>query len=250
MIESFVALAESLAPGCADTWVGADEDAVEEVEYFAGRPLPAFYRWFLETMGNDMGALGHAYLDLRPATIAAAYDAYEYPRGASALYIGRHPEPRFPFRQFLDLDAPCREDAAVLEEPEDGGPRTRPFETLREQLAWGLVVRFRLAVAPQQFLGGLADPGGDVAEALWPALASLGWTRMLEDTGRYCGLYQRGDEVLLASAKVDATAHDRMVVQAGSRDATSMRKLLGQLSMDADLQVAAVRWEPPLPEPE
>ncbi len=250
MTDSFVALAESLVPGCSKTWAGASESQLHEIQFAAGRALPAFYQWFLETMGEDMGTLGHAYLDMRASTVIAAYDDFEYAAGEPHLYIGRHPEPRFPFRQFLDLNAPCRDDAAVLEEAEDGGERTRPFETLREQLAWGLVVRVRLATAPQQFLGAALDPGGDVAEALWPALESLGWTRLLEDTGRYCGLFERGNEVLLASAKVDPTAHDRMVLQAGSPDATSMRSLLGQIAVEADVQVTAVRWEPPLPDPE
>ncbi|MGH1344860.1 MAG: hypothetical protein ACRBN8_25085 [Nannocystales bacterium] len=247
MTESFVALAESVVPGCAKTWKGATEDEVDEIEFFAAQDLPPFYRWFLETMGEDMGLLGHAYLDLRAKTVLAAYNTFEVRRGEGPLYIGRHPEPAFPFRQFLDLDAPCREDAAVLEEPEAGGDRTRAFETLREQLAWGLLVRCRLATAPQQFIGAASSPGGDVVDALQPALATLGWNSML-DTGRYCGLYERGQELLLLSNRVDPKRHETLVVQAGAADAVTLRAALGELAVTADVKVEALRWEPPLPD--
>ncbi len=248
MVESFVALAEAIVPGCANTWKGATEDQVDEIEFFAGRDLPPFYRWFLETMGEDMGSLGHDYLDLRAQTVLAAYNAFEFQRGDGLLFVGRHPEPVFPFRQFLDLKAPCREDAAVLEEPEAGGDRTRVFETLREQLAWGLLVRCRLTTAPQQFIGAVSSPGADVAAALKPALATLGWTSMLE-TGRYCGLYERRGALLLLSNRVDPQRHETLVVQAGAPDSVTLRAALGELAVTADVKVEALRWEPPLPDP-
>ena len=248
MIDSFVALAEATVPGCANTWQGASEDEVDEIEFFAGRDLPPFYRWFLETMGEDMGSLGHAYLDLRAKTVLAAYNAFEFERRDGPLYIGRHPEPVFPFRQFLDLDAPSRDDAAVLEEPEAGGERTRPFETLREQLAWGMLVRCRLVTAPQQFIASVSSPGSDIVASLQPALRKLGWISMLE-TGRYCGLYERAGSLLLLSNRVDPQRHETLVAQASADDSVTLRAVLGELAVTADVNVHALRWEPPLPDP-
>ena len=67
------ALLRRLVPGVDKTWRGAARADIDAIEEHADRELPDVYRWFLETMGESMGALAYPSLDFSARRMLAAY---------------------------------------------------------------------------------------------------------------------------------------------------------------------------------
>ena len=69
-LESFLL---RLLPNLASERQGASEAEIAQLETIAGRPLPAVYRWFLQRMGKDMGAMSYPTLDFSAVKVLSCY---------------------------------------------------------------------------------------------------------------------------------------------------------------------------------
>jgi hypothetical protein len=232
------------------TWKPATPEQIARIEEIAERPLPSHYAWFLRTMGGAFPhpQFGHERQDLRAATVIRAYDDGIVDPDPRYLLIGRIPDPAMPELVFYDLDAPARDDAMVVMCTE-GTSTLRPmFETLREKLAWGMLRKHRVAGCPQRCEGSLSDEGGgEVLASLGPALASLGFSSPVP-TGPYCGLFEREDAALTSMVSVSDANRSLQLFNLGGPDATTLRRILGEVATMASIEVRINRFQPPLPE--
>jgi hypothetical protein len=68
-------------------WQGASAHEVAEIEAVAGRPLPAFYRWFLSRMGKSMGPMSYPTVDFSAQGVLEAYASGSIERSSPVLPI-------------------------------------------------------------------------------------------------------------------------------------------------------------------
>jgi hypothetical protein len=230
------------------TWKGASERHVAHIEELAGRPLPDFYRWFLDTMGGAFPheTLGYERQDLRAATVIEAYRKGVAQPDPRFLLIGRIPDPVMPELLFYDLDAPCRDDAMVLTRAEGGGPMRRGWQTLREKLAWGMLRKHRVTRCAQRCEGSFAIDGANVRAHLDPVMAGLGFTSPIP-TGEHCALFEREDAAMACLEPIEDSQGDLLFFQLGGPEAGTLRRMLGELATKTPLEVRIDRWRPPLP---
>lgn len=238
------ALIARLVPAAErETWTGASADKIAELQALAGRPLPAFYGWFLAKLG---GSFGDAREDLRASTVLDAYRKGVVQPDPRYFLIGRNPDPIMPGLMFYDLDAPCRDDARVVSRLEAGPPWEQEFETFREELAWGLLLEHRVITCPQVCSGNLIDDGGDIFGRLDPVMARLGFTSPIE-TGAFCGLYERADAAMTCMSAVKDTNRGLQFFRLGGPDSVALRRILGEIATGSTIEVSIGAWTPPLP---
>lgn len=224
------------------TWTGATPEQIDAIEAIAGRPLPQFYRWFLARMG---GSYVTRRQDLGAQTVLDAYRRGVVSPDPRYLLIGRNPDPVMPRLVFYDLDAPCRDDAMVATRPESGLPWEQDFETLREKLAWGMLLRNRVAGCAQTCLGSFTDDAGEVFTELTPMMAHLGFGCPIP-TGAFCGLYERDDAVMACMSTVKESNRGLQFFELGGPDAGLLRRLLGEIATGTSLEIEIDEWEPSL----
>ena len=234
-----------LIPTLARGWRGAEDSQIARIEELAGRPLPGFYRWFLQKMGNSMGPLVYASLDFSAARIIQAYDECLVVPDPRYLLIAVESDPQMPLHQFYDLDTPMSDDALVISRPAEGGSGQVNFETLREMLTWGALVNFRILKSAQTCKGNFKTNIANLMEQLEPSLNRLGFLPTLP-VGRYCGLFERNDMAMACSA-TPAPDDDRLLFfRLGGEDHGAMRKVLGEIALGAGVACKVKSWEPPL----
>jgi hypothetical protein len=234
-----------IVPGLAAEWQGASDAEVARLESLAGRPLPAFYRWFLERLGKSMGPMIYPGVDFSAQGVIDIYAAGRIAPDPRFLLIGYDHDDVSPLHYFYDLDAALRGDALVVRMLTPKDESHEQFETLREMLAWGELYAQRVAAAPQQCRGVLRFTGASLGVTLEPALAELGFEAPLE-TGRFCGLFERQDAALVASG-TPGDPPGRQSFALGGHDAASLAQVLSTLATRADVEIDIAAWAPPLP---
>lgn len=233
-----------IVPGLAAEWQGATGEEISRLESLAGRPLPAFYRWFLARLGKSMGPMIYPGVDFSALGVLGAYAAGRVAADPRYLLIGYDHDEVSPLHYFYDLDAALRGDALVVRMLTPKDESHEQFETLREMLAWGELYAQRVAAASQQCRGVLRFEGQSLEAALEPALAELGFDTPLE-TGAYCGLFEREDVALVASG-TPREPLGRQSFALGGRDAVSLAQVLHTLATRSAVAIDIVAWAPPL----
>ncbi|HYO59403.1 MAG TPA: SMI1/KNR4 family protein [Archangium sp.] len=234
-----------IVPELAEQWQGATPDMMARIERLAGRPLPPFYRWFLSRMGKSMGALAYPTLDFSAQRVLACYAEKLIAPDSRFLLIGYESNEIMPLHVFYDFDAPAREDALVTERDARGGELYDRFETLREMLAWGALLRFRVNKMPQKCEGILSSDDPDLLSHLEPLMSSLGFTKPIS-TGPRCGLYERHDAVMICNRTPREELLGNQAFRLGGRDAGVLRKILGRITTESSLEVEVDEWIPAL----
>jgi hypothetical protein len=240
----FAQLLTRLVPGCDSQWIPASLEQVEEFENLAGQPPPSFYRWFLMTMGRSMGALSTPRRDMSIETLLSIYRDGFTPPHPKLLLIGCEPDEVMPNYLYCDLDRRIRNDALVCSFDPSGGPRQDEFETLREDLAWGVFVRALIKDRPLRCAGRFTDSGRDVLGKLEPVLGRLGF-ETLHRTGPCCGLYAREDVALDCIVPPTHRGQPYMFFKLGGEE-LAIRRVLGAIGTETSLEVSVKRWTPPL----
>jgi len=238
------ALLERLVPGSTGQWQGASASEIDRLEAIAGRPLPAFYRWFLSRMGTSMGPLSYPTVDFSAQGVLTALSSGQMAAHPRYLLIGYEQDELTPLHYFYDLDQPIRGDALVVRMITPNDESHEQFETFREMLAWGELWTQRVERAPQQ-CGGRLRANDEVQARLGPVMRRLGFAVPIE-TGSYCGLYEREDAALICSG----TPNDPLVTQAfglGGRDAVTLAQILSEVAGELTLEIKPSAWKPPLP---
>ncbi len=233
-----------IVPDLESGWQGASEREAAELERIAGRPLPAFYRWFLSRMGQSMGPMAYPTVDFSAPGVLSAYRAGQVEPHARFLLIGHEGDELMPLHYFYDLDAPARGDALVVRMLTPRDECHEQFETFREMLAWGELWSQRVEGTPQHCRGQLLDAGGALQIQLGACLERLGFRSPIE-TGPFCGLYERSDATLVCSG----TPNDAPQAQSfglGGHDAGVLAQVLGALSNEPSLSLTLSAWSPPL----
>ena len=235
-----------IVPGLAEQWQGATPDEIARIEQLAGRPLPPFYRWFLTRMGHGMGPLAYPTLDFSAQRVIACYEEQLVMPHPRFLLIGHESDELMPLHLFYDLDAPARADARVMSRDARGGPLYDGFDTFREMLAWGALLLFRIEKMPQRCEGTLNGGHPEVLSDVDPLMSSLGFTRSIP-TGRFCGLYERSDAVMIFHSNPwSGSAGIQTFILAGG-DAGALRRILGAFATQPSLEIEVKQWEPALP---
>lgn len=234
-----------IVPGLAAAWHGASEAELSRIESIAGRPLPAFYRWFIQRLGKSMGPMVYPGVDFTAQGVLAAYAAGRITPDRRYLLIGYDNDDVSPLHYFYDLDAVARGDALVVRMLTPSEESHEQFETLREMLAWGELYSYGVAAAAQQCRGVLRYTGESLAAALQPALGELGFSEPIE-TGAYCGLFERAGLALVASG-TPGDPPGRQNFALGGHDASSLAQVLGTLATRSSVEIDIGSWNPPLP---
>lgn len=232
-------------PGLAEQWRGATPDEVEQLERIAGRPLPRFYRWFLSRMGQSMGPLAYPSKDFSARRVLDCYARKIVAPNPRFLLIGYESDEMMP-HAFYDLDAPARGDATVTarDASDDDDPIDR-FETLQEMLSWSALFRFQFEQMSQKCEGTLYREDSEPLSLLAPVLSSLGFTQPIT-TGRYCGLYERADALMLCGGTPRENLEDVRTFRLGGSNAGALRRILGEVAKESSLEVEVNTWTPAL----
>lgn len=234
-----------LVPGIDQDWLGATEDQIAEIEALAGRPLPPFYRWFLARLGGDMGALTFASVDFSAARVATCYRDEIEIREPRYLLIGYQNDPVVPMHIWYDLDSPNRGDALVLSR-EIGDAYGQPdFETFREMLALKALLNFKVRAMPFRCEGSFKSDGSDVRVHLDRAIDLLGFERPVP-TGSFCGVFDRPDAAMICSITPRSTPESTLFFELAGEDPGTLRKILGVVATQAQLEVQIDGWDPPV----
>jgi len=232
------ALLLKTVPGLAREWKGATPAEIEQMGRLAGRPLPPFYRWFLERMGQSMGPLAYPRYDFSPQGVLACYAEELVQPDPRFLLIAYDSDELLPLHLFYDLDLPVRGDAAVARRHASGGDLHYRFETLREMLAWTAFFRFRVGALPQRCKGTLLGEH-PILPRLGPVMSRLGFTEPVP-TGPFCGLFERPG----AAMHCNSTPSEEGILSftLGGGDVGVLRRLLGELAQEPSLQVKVSEW--------
>jgi hypothetical protein len=241
---SLEALLLRIVPRLAAGWQGASASEVTEIEALAGRPLPAFYHWFLSRMGKSMGPMRYPTVDFSAQGILAAYATGSIEPSPRYLLIGYEGDELMPLHYFYDLDRPARSDALVVRMLTPRDETHEQFETLREMLAWGELWTARVEKAAQSCRGRLRATSGDLYPALDPILRRLGFDAPIE-TGAFCGLYERSDATLIGSG-TPSEAPGTQSFALGGHDPATLARLLSAISDESAVEITLSSWTPPL----
>jgi hypothetical protein len=235
-----------MVPGCEDHWIGASSAEIETIEFHAGRPLPHFYKWFLATMGRDMGPLGVPGRDMSVSTILSVYKQGFTPYDPNLFLIEVDSDEVMPSYIFYDFSRPARDDALVCSCAPEGGFRYDEFETLRERLAWGTFIRFRDRGCTAKVAGTFVDSSCSLLENLDPILKSLRFSKVIR-SGVFCGIYDRNDAGLRCSVPPGREQKPYMFFDLVGNDQAILRTVLGTIVTETSLEVEIEKWDPPLP---
>jgi hypothetical protein len=233
-----------LFPDYEQQCVGATTEQIERLEQIAGRPLPAFYHWFLRTMGRSVGPFEKARQDLSIDSILAAYDEGLVEPDPRLLLIAGDKNEEDPILGFYDLDEPARDDALVLTAQGYDGHLTRMYESLREMFAHDNIVAFKIRSSPCYCLGRFTDPGHDVSSKLDHIMDKLGFASAVP-TGPYCKVLERTDAMMAGWASPSEDRRHLMFFHFGGPDEQIIRRLLGEISDVADLEIKVDEWGSP-----
>ena len=234
-----------LIPDFTSQVKGATPDEIEAIERLAGGPLPRFYQWFLWRMGRSMGPLTYRSLDFSAQRILAAYDDGTFKPDPHLLVIGYETDPIYPVHIAYDLEHRTRDDARVTRSTDEPLPEDQSFETFREMLAYGELLRTRVSRQAQRVEIVLGDKSArGVAAQLAPVMASLGFTSPIA-TGEYCSLFEREDATLIGFTNLGA-GPSMQATSLGARGEAEIRRLLGTIATETGLQIDVDDWDPPL----
>jgi hypothetical protein len=234
-----------VVPGLAAQWQGTTPDEISQIERLVDRPLPPFYRWFLSRMGQSMGPLAYPRLDFSARRVLACYAEKLVVPHPRFLLIGHESDEMMPLHVFYDLDFPVRADARVTKRHALGGDLHDQFETLREMLAWGALLNFRVGKMPQRCRALLTGDDPDILSHLDPVMEGFGFTRPVP-TGPCCGLYERPDAVMACNKTPRDEPEAIMVLKLGGRDSGTLRRILGAIAAESSLRLKVREWDPPL----
>ncbi|MFE8599671.1 SMI1/KNR4 family protein [Archangium violaceum] len=234
-----------VVPGLAEQWQGATPDAIARLERIAGRPLPPFYRWFLTHMGQSMGPLAYPTFDFSVQHVLDCYAQEWFEPHPRFLLIADDSKEMMPSPLFYDLDTPTRADAMVTtwEAQADEDDRYDQFETLHEMLAWSALYRFRVRKMPQTCSGTVSGDDPNLISLIEPVMRNLGFTQPIS-TGPYCGLYERGDAVMLCKGMPRHGFDQARSFNLGGTTPGALRKILGELATESSLKIKVAEWAP------
>jgi hypothetical protein len=234
-----------IVPRLAEQWKGSTPHEIAQLERIAGRPLPPFYRWFLNRMGQSMGPLSNSTMDFSAQRILDCYAEGLVEPDPRFLLIAYESDEMMPLHLFYDFRAPARDDALVTKRDAQGGDLSDMFETLREKLAWGALYRYRVSEMPQQCTGLLEGNEPDFLSRLDPVMSGLGFTQPVH-TGRICRLYERSDAAMICNGVPRAGVGNRVAFTVGGSNAETLRRILGAVSTESFLNVLVSKWAPEL----
>lgn len=227
-------------PGLAEQWRGATPATIEKIERLAGRPLPPFYRWFLNRMGQSMGPLAYPTLDFSAERVLACYAQQLVKPDPRFLLIAHESDEMMPLHRFYDFKVPARNDALVTSREARGRELTDAFETLREMLAWGALSLFRIDRAPHTSSGRLKGDTPDFLTNLDPVMSSLGFEQPIP-TGPFCRLYERPDAVMLCIGTPRSGTGNRRAFDLGCQNVGSLRRVLGEIASAHVVELQATK---------
>ena len=230
-------------PTLPQQWRGASATQIDALERIAGRPLPEFYRWFLERMGADMGSMSYDGVDFSAETILAAYEHGYVRPDDRHLLIGYDEDQLMQFHVFYDLDHPARGDCMVVH-MELGSSPEPAYETFREMIGWGSFTNRLVRRLPQVSSGLVSVSDGPVRPHVDAIMKDLGFSDLLP-SGPFCSLHERGDVAMSFMGGPDMEP-DILVFNLGGPDPGTLRRILGSFAVSGYLAVEIKEWKPPL----
>lgn len=230
-----------LAPNLQREWRGASTTEINAIEKIAGRPLPIFYRWFLERMGKQMGSLSYDLIDFSVEKILKVYKDENITPDGCNLLIGYNNDKAMPMHIFYNLDLPAREDCMVGQMELDDNCVRPKFETFREMLGWGKFTTRRVKKFPQVFSGVVSVSQGLARPHVDAIMKDLGFVEVLT-CGPFCGLYDR-DNAAISYTGTPSLAPRMLVFRLGGADVDNLRDILGKLAT-TEIEVKVTDGQP------
>lgn len=233
-----------ISPNSASQWVGATAEEIAKIEKIAGKPLPRFYRWFLSTMGRNMGPIAYPSLDLSAGRILASYASGKVGRSPGSLLIGYDDDEMMSLHYFYDLNSPARDDARVFRASLSCEGRMEESETLRERIVSDELGR-RITRLPQRCDGTFKDDDCDVFAHLDPVMEALGFRQPIL-TGNFCHIYERSDAAMTCRATPATEPGKFRVYYFGGNSPKHLKQVLNTIARETPLEVETDMWDPPL----
>lgn len=184
LMERFKSFLLRLAPGSDAQWWQADEEQVEKLQTHAQAPLPPFYRWFLQTMGEGAGPMPFDHAFAR--TVLNAYEDGAVPVRPNQIFICPLGDDMWPGWMYYDLDRPARGDFLLIQ------TRRKKAFTFAEYLATLAFLNLRVFSAPCYVYGSFQGKRPHIRHQLIPLLTAQGFTVAFE-TGPSVYLLERVD---------------------------------------------------------
>lgn len=231
-------------PESASQWVGATAEEIARIEKIAGQPLPRFYRWFLSTMGRNMGPVAYPSLDLSASRILATYASGKVRGWPGSLLIGYDDDEMMSLHYFYDLKSPIRDDARVFRASLSCAGRMEEAETLRERIVTDEVDR-RISSLPQRCDGTFKADDFEVFVHLDPIMEDLGFRQPIH-TGNYSRIYERSDAAMTCEDTPEEGPDKFRPFYFGGNRPKDLKRVLQTIVRETPLVVKASMWDPPL----
>ena len=230
-----------LVPQLPHEWQGATSAEIHQLEKLARRPLPPFYRWFLERMGRSMGTLRYPTMNFSAARVLSCYREELIEPDGRLLLIGYETNEVSPLHMFYDLDRAVRDDARVVLRHENGGDLHSQAETFRELFAWGKLLRFRVNRMPHRCEGCFVDESNSFADSIGEVMTRLGFVQRVR-TGPLCGLYERADATLVWQDSPEDPQEEFHCFDLGGTQESVLRQVLGVIAIQTSIEVEVDSW--------
>lgn len=234
----FEALLQRAYPGYEAQIQGCSAAEIEAIEQISPAPLPAFYRWFLQRFGRELGPLAYPYTDFRAAAVLEYY-AEDWngtkPTLAHGLVIGCSTDPMWP-NLVYDLRYPARDDARVR-------MGTLGNETLREDLTWGVFLSAIIPTFPRICRGVISAGTESALDDLTEVMLRLGYVQPIP-TGFRTRFFMGTDAAMMLDGDFDSNA--ALAFRFGATTSTRIREIFGVLCSEVNMEIWKLEWLTPL----
>lgn len=240
----FTLLLERLIPPTKRDWVGADESLIASLEATTQVTFPPFYRWFLSTMGKNMGSISLNGTDLSIETLQLLLERRLEQKtediNASLLPIGTQTIGISETRLLcLDLSQRLRDDAlfcAVHQESFEA--RTNRFETFREMLSWNLATGFGIVDRPVSLIGSLyfEQSNSNPIDKLRKILSLAGLSDLL-CAGDHCLIWEDQSTIFTGFSPISFESDDAYYFELGSDDQAKLEEIIAIFSAETSFEL-------------
>ncbi len=231
-------------PGFPQDCAGATDEQIQRLDKLSGGRLPAFYRWFLRTMGGDLGPLESMLDGFSVQSVLQAHESQkkEMPPGLFLIAVlDDDDEELVPMALYYDLDHSVRDDALVLVGPLGDTEVDLSYETLREEIACGVAYVFGVVAAPHCCQGEFNGAEDTVSDQLEAVLGSLGFVAPVAPQ-RYSKVMEADGATLVCEMPPNATNKGRFFFSLGGADPGALRRILGEIADQARIEVTIDSW--------
>lgn len=229
-----------LDPTYGQHWRGASSSEIDQIEILAEQELPQFHQRFLRLMGHSMGSLSTSDSDYSVSKILNYYEERLFEPASHLLFLGEQRDPDgSAVYLYFDLDKRVGDDAWVLSQSEHGGRLVTSFETFKEKLVWGCLLRLKIYTAPYRCFGVIK--GENISSRLHLHLATEGFVQCVDHPIGTSGFYENSRSTFMYQISPSNKDHDYRYFDLCASNKLDLQEILDSMTRHAGVTVELLR---------